>query len=271
MPPTLHSNRSAFGLVLSLPLFLFLIVPVAMLFGRANPTAILAELAHRETQSAIVISLITSTIALAMTILLGTPLAFWLAHPSSRRSPSAQIIDALLDLPIVLPPAVAGVALLLTFGRSGLLGSLFEHFNIQVAFTPAAVVLAQVFVAAPYYVRSARAGFATVGIELREAAIIDGAAGWTMLRTMLVPLAARSLCAGAAMCWSRALGEFGATVIFAGNLPGVTQTMPLAVYLGFESSLDRALVLSMLLIALALAVLLTVRLLGGRSPLANLP
>jgi molybdate transport system permease protein len=248
--------------LLALPLLLLLAAPVAVLVFRRTPADVAAELRDHETRSAIVLSLLTSTVALGVTMVLGTPLAYWLSRSRSR---VATITETLVDLPTVLPPSVAGVALLLTFGRSGPLGAWLEAMGIEVAFTPAAVVIAQVFVASPYFVRSARAGFASVGSDLREAAIIDGATGWSLLRFILMPLAARSLGAGAAMCWSRAIGEFGATIIFAGNLPGYTQTMPLAVYLGFETGLDRALVLSTVLIGISLVVLVVVRLLGWRA------
>lgn len=223
----------------------------------------MAELSSPETRSAIALSLSTSAIALLVTIVLGTPLAYWLSRSSSRVS---IIAETLVDLPTVLPPSVAGVALLLAFGRSGIIGRWLEAAGLGIAFTSAAVVIAQVFVASPYFVRAARAGFASVGADVREAAIIDGASGWTLLRFVLAPQAASSLAAGAAMSWSRSIGEFGATILFAGNLPGRTQTMPLAVYLGFEHGLDRALVLSALLVALSLGVLVAVRVTGWREP-----
>jgi molybdate transport system permease protein len=232
-----------------------------MLVARTSPAAVATELAAPQTRSAIAVSLLTSTAALAVTILFGTPLAYWLAGSRTRLT---SIAETIVDLPTVLPPSVAGVALLLALGRNGPLGGLLETAGIQIAFTPTAVVIAQVFVASPYYIRSVRAGFASVSPDLRDAAAIDGATGWKLLRLVLAPIAARSLGAGAAMCWSRALGEFGATILFAGNLPGVTQTMPLAVYLGFENGLDRALVLSTVLIAISLSVLVAVRVLAWR-------
>lgn len=249
--------------LLALPLFFLLAVPVALMVVRTTPAAVVAELANHETRSAIALSLITSTVALVVTIVFDTPLAYWLARSRSRL---ATLVETVVDLPTVLPPSVAGVALLLALGRNGPVGGWLEAAGIEIALTPVAVVIAQVFVASPYFVRSARAGFASVAIDLREAATIDGAAGWTLLRLVMMPLAARSLGAGAAMCWSRAVGEFGATMIFAGNLPGLTQTMPLAVYLGLEPSLDRAIVLSTVLIGIALSVFVVARLLGWRSP-----
>lgn len=248
--------------LLAMPMLLLLAVPVVLLVARTTPSAIAAELQNHETRHAIVLSLTTSSAALVMTIVFGTPLAYWLARSRTRLS---VIVETLVDLPTVLPPSVAGVALLLALGRVGAIGSWLHAIGIDVAFTPAAVVIAQVFVASPYYVRAARAGFASVGSDVLEAAIIDGATGWSLLRRVLIPLAFRSLGAGAAMCWSRAVGEFGATIIFAGNLPGLTQTMPMAVYLGFENGLDRALVLSTVLIVISLSVLIGVRVVDRRG------
>jgi molybdate transport system permease protein len=248
--------------LLAMPLLALLAAPVVMLLVRTSPSAALEELKNRETLSAIGLSLATSTVALIAAFVLGTPLAYWLSRSRSRAS---LIAETLVDLPTVLPPSVAGIALLLTFGRAGPLGGAMRFAGIDIAFTTAAVVIAQVFVASPYFVRAARAGFASVGTDLRDSALMDGAAGWGLVRYVLAPQAAPSLAAGAAMCWGRAIGEFGATIIFAGNFPGRTQTMPLAVYLGLEGNLDRALVLSAILIALSLAVLLGVRVSGWRS------
>jgi len=247
--------------VLGVPLLVFLALPVVMLVARTTPSAAMAALRERETIQAIVLSLVASTCALGVSVMLGIPTAYWLAHTRSRL---AALVETLVDLPTVIPPAVAGVALLLALGRNGIVGSWLASMGIELAFTPIAVVLAQVFVASPYFVRAARAGFASVDPAQREAAINLGASRWTEFRAVVWPLSAPSVGAGAAMCWSRAVGEFGATIIFAGNLPGRTQTMPLAVYIGFENGLDRALVLSTILLGLSVVVLLAVRLSGWR-------
>jgi molybdate transport system permease protein len=247
-------------LVLSSPLLFLLAVPVVLLAARTTPSAVATELAQRETRQAIGISLATSVACLVLAAVMGTPLALWLARSRTR---FATLIETLVDLPTLLPPSVAGLSLLLALGRHGPVGALLHEAGIDLAFTPVAVILAQLFVAAPYYVRSATAGFASVTEEIREAATIDGATGWSMLRLVLVPQAGRSLAAGAVMCWSRALGEFGATMIFAGNLPGRTQTMPMAIYLGLEQNLDRALVLSAIMIGLSLSLLMAARLLAS--------
>ncbi len=248
--------------ILALPLLLLLAVPIVLLVGRASPGSIITELTHRETRDAIVLSLVTSAISLGVTIVLGTPLALYLARSRSRMG---VILETIVDLPTVLPPSVAGVALLLALGRTGVLGGWLHERGLDIAFTPLAVVITQVFVASPYFVRSARAGFASVPRDTLEASIIDGATGWTLLTRVLGPLSIRSLGAGAAMSWSRALGEFGATMIFAGSLPGVTRTMPIEVYVGFESSLDRAIVLSTILIAISLLLLVLARAIGWRG------
>ncbi|MGL4648096.1 MAG: ABC transporter permease, partial [Caldilineaceae bacterium] len=197
-----------------------------------------------------------SLVTLALALLLGTPLAWLLGR---RRFRGRSIVNALVDLPMVLPPAVAGLALLMAYGRRGLVGPTLGIFGIEVVFTPWAVVLAQLFVAAPFFVRAAATAFGSVQHDLEEAAMLDGASKRGVFRHITVPLAGAALAGGAVMTWARALGEFGATIIFAGNLPGRTQTMPLAIYLGFELDLDVALALSTLLLAVAFGVLLVVK------------
>ena len=160
-------------------------------------------------------------------------------------------------MPIVLPPAVAGVALLIAFGRRGVLSPLLG--GVEIPFTQAAVVLAQLFVASPYYIKSASAGFASINRELEQAAEVDGASRFQVFRTIILPLALPAIVGGIVMTWARALGEFGATIIFAGNFPGRTQTMPLAIYLGFEIDLDVALVLALILLTVSFFVLAVVK------------
>ncbi|HSH81655.1 MAG TPA: molybdate ABC transporter permease subunit, partial [Herpetosiphonaceae bacterium] len=169
------------------------------------------------------------------------------------------LLETLIEAPMVLPPAVAGVGLLLAFGRRGIWGSYLESLGIALAFTPAAVVMAQLFVAAPFYVKSAVGGFLEVDQELEQAAELDGASAWQVFRHVTVPLSLPALLGGAVMTWARALGEFGATILFAGNLPGRTQTMPLAIYLGFELDLSVALTLAVILLACSFGVLILTR------------
>jgi molybdate transport system permease protein len=170
-----------------------------------------------------------------------------------------HLLDTLIDLPTVLPPSVAGVALLLTFGRGGLLGGWLEGIGLQIAFTQVAVVMAQVFIAAPFYVRAATLGFAGVDVEIEEAAQLDGANRWQLFHQVVLPLARTALLSGSMLSWARALGEFGATILFAGNYPGRTQTMPTAIYLGFEVDVQIAVTLSVILVLVSLVLLLLVK------------
>jgi len=204
------------------------------------------NLAVRE---ALILSLVTTLIALGIIILLGTPLAYQL---SWRRSWLWRGINVLVELPIVLPPAVAGLALLLTFGRRGLLGGVLAEFGITVAFSMVAVVLAQVFVAIPFYIRAAQLGFNAISSDYVDAAKVDGANGLQIFWQIIFPLALKSLLSGAILSWARALGEFGATIVFAGNLAGETRTMPLLVYSILERDLNAALWTAVILIGLAI-------------------
>ena len=205
---------------------------------------------------AVGISLGTTFGATLVIILFGTPVAYLLAR---RQVPFRRLIDTLLDLPIVLPPAVAGIALLMAFGRQGVLGDMLDSLGIHIAFTPYAVLLAQTFIAAPFFVKSASIGFASIDSELEQAASLDGASGWQLFRFLTIPLAWSALLSGAVMSWARALGEFGATIIFAGNFPGRTQTMPLAIYMGFELDLNLALTLSVILVGFSFLALFIVK------------
>jgi molybdate transport system permease protein len=250
----------AIVVALALLLLAFIVVPLVSLFLHITPGTLLASLQQQSAQSALLLSLETTSITLLVVLALGTPAAYLLAR---KRFPGKRLVDSLVDLPIVVPPAVAGVALLIAFGRQGLLAPLLDALGIHLSFTTAAVVLAQLFVASPFYVRAARAGFATVDGTLEDASATLGYGGWGTFRRITVPLALSSLLGGAILTWARALGEFGATIMFAGNLMGVTQTMPLAVYLGLEGGdLDGAVSLSVLLVVVSLAVLLVVRWLG---------
>lgn len=248
--------------VLSLPLIAFLLVPLVALLLRLAPAALLAHLFQPQVAQAIALSMATTSITLLVTLLVGTPVGYLLGRRHFR---GRRVIDTLIDLPMVLPPAVAGIALLLAFGRRGLFGQFLGDVGIQIAFTQSAVVMAQLFVAAPFYVKAAAAGFESIDPELEQAAALDGA-GWVQAFVWItLPLARTALLGGAVMTWARALGEFGATIIFAGNFPGRTQTMPLAIYLGFELDLNIALTLSVILLGASFLVLLIVKgLLGQR-------
>ena len=205
---------------------------------------------------AISLSLLTSAITTGITFIFGTPVALLLTY---RKSKLFSIIDTVVDLPTVLPPSVAGIALLMAFGRRGIFGPWLSEFNITIPFTMIAVVIAQTFVASPFYIKAAAIGFSSVEEELKQAAALDGANRWQILRDVILPISWSSILSGAVMTWARALGEFGATIIFAGNFPGKTQTMPLAIYIGFEINLDVALTLSVILIGLSFFTLILIK------------
>jgi len=240
----------------SLPMLLFLTLPLLALLVSVSPAELAENLSKPQVRQAINISVKTTTITTGVTILFGTPIAYSLAR---RRLPLRRAIDTVIDLPIVLPPAVAGVALLITFGRQGIIGSWLADLGLQLAFTQIAVVMAQTFVAAPFYIKAASIGFATVDSELEQAASMDGASTWQVFRHVTMPLAWAAVLGGSVMTWARALGEFGATILFAGNYLGRTQTMPLAIYIGFELDLDVALTLAAILVVLSFLVLFIVK------------
>jgi molybdate transport system permease protein len=249
------------------PLLVLLLLPLVALVTKTEPAAMWHALGQDSTFQAVSLSLYTSTASLLLVLLFGTPLAYLLGR---RRPRFGSLLEVVIDLPTVLPPAVAGLALLMAFGRRGLLGSPLGALGIQVPFTTTAVIMAQVFVAAPFYITAAAVSLSSVSRELEQAAALDGADGWRTFRHVMLPLAWPGLVGGAALCWARALGEFGATMIFAGNLPGRTQTMPLAVYLGFEMDLAQALTLAVILLAASFAILMVVRaVLGRRSPVSS--
>ena len=211
---------------------------------------------------ALLLSARTTAITMAIMVVVGTPAAYVLAR---IEFPGKRLVDTLVDIPAVLPPSAAGIALLLAFGRMGLLGEHLYVFGIQITYTTAAVVLAELFVASHFYVRQAAVGFAGVDREVEEAALVDGARRITAFLRVTVPLAFPALLAGAVTAWARALGEFGGTIIFAGSFRGTTQTMPLAIYGALESDFDAAVALSVLVLGFSFAVILTARYLGRRA------
>jgi molybdate transport system permease protein len=244
-------------------LVLFIAVPLAALYLHLAPGRFVAAVTSPLALAALRISLLTTLASLALTLALGTPLAYALAR---GRFAGRHALDAVVDLPIVVPPAVAGLALLFAFGTYGLAGPALGALHVRIAFTTAAVVLAQLFVGAPFYVRAARAGFAAVDRVYEEASATLGMGPLRTFARVTVPLALPALAGGAVLAWARALGEFGATIMFAGNLPGVTQTLPLAVYLGLESGdVDLAAALAVVLVTIALAVVVAARLLERRA------
>ncbi len=252
----LLASAILFGL-LTLPLIGLLWRTVQRFDGVSHATTTTVRQALR-------LSLTTTVISLMVVILLGTPLAYVLGR---RTFPGKALVETIIDLPMVLPPAVAGLALLMAFGRRGLIGEYLDRYlGITIGFTTTAVVLAQIFVSAPFYIRSARAGFSRYDRHVEEAAADLGASPLRVLTSVTLPLARPALGAGAVLAWARALGEFGATIMFAGSIAGRTETMPLAVYGRYEAGdLNTALLLSVILVVCAMLVLLSVRLSGGRS------
>lgn len=234
-----------------------LVLPLAGLLARTQWTTLLRDLASPEVRAALRLSLFCSLAATALAIPLGLPLAWILAR---TQLPGRRWLRALVTLPMVLPPVVGGVALLFAFGRRGLVGRwLDESFGISLPFTTAAVILAETFVAMPFLIAAAEAGFRQVDARYEEAAATLGAGRLHTLIHVTIPLALPALGAGVALCWARALGEFGATITFAGNLPGVTQTLPLSVYVALETRPEAAVAMSLVLLAISVVVLAALR------------
>lgn len=215
-----------------------------------------------EARDALLLSIKTTSISMLIIVSVGTPAAYLLARADF---PGKRALNTLIDIPAVLPPSAAGIALLLAFGRLGLVGQHLDAFGITVSFTTAAVVLAEIFVAAHFYVRQAAVGFAGVRRELEEAAMVDGAGRFSVFARITVPLVFPALVAGGVTAWARALGEFGATIIFAGSFRGVTQTVPLAIFASLQSDFDAAVALSVLVLGFAFVVILVARYLTARA------
>ncbi|MFI6063892.1 molybdate ABC transporter permease subunit [Micromonospora sp. NPDC051227] len=236
---------------------LFLVLPLAGLLIRAPWTTLPERLTEPGALTALRLSVQTATLATALCLLLGVPLAWLLARVEF---PGRRLVRALVTVPLVLPPVVGGVALLLVFGRRGLLGGWLDStFGITLPFTTTGVVLAEAFVAMPFLVIAVEGALRAADHRFEEAAATLGASRWTTFTHVTLPLVAPGLAAGAVLCWARALGEFGATITFAGNYPGRTQTMPLAVYLALETDLESAIVLSLVLLVVSVAILVALR------------
>ncbi len=245
------------AIIASSILLLYLILPLIVILLRAIEAELWQQFAQPTVAQALRLSLFTSVASTAITVALGTPLAYSLAR---RKVPIRTAIETLLDLPIVLPPAVAGLALLLTFGRRGLLGPLLDTLGINLPFTTMAVIMAETFVAAPFYIRSAQTGFASVSHQIEESASDLGASNWQVFRRVTLPLAGSALLSGIILSWARALGEFGATILFAGNFIGRTQTMPLAIYQALETDLSASVAIAAILILISFFFLMVLRL-----------
>ncbi|HOB17705.1 MAG TPA: ABC transporter permease [Candidatus Methanoculleus thermohydrogenotrophicum] len=265
-----HSSRTRLGKValtlliaaLLTIFLLFITLPVVSLFLRISPEAFFRSLSEPVILDALSLSLTTATVSTVIVVVFGTPLALVNARYNYR---GRNIVDTLTDLPIVLPPAVAGIALLMAFGRRGVVGQYLDLFGIHIAFTTVAVVLAQVFVASPFYVRQAKASFEAVDRLYEDAARTLGASPLTVAFRITIPLAWGGLISGAILSFARALGEFGATIMFAGNYQGRTQTMPLAIYTTMQGDLDAAISLAIILVMISFVVIAAVKIVTRRK------
>jgi molybdate transport system permease protein len=255
---------AAFGAVLfiaTLVVLGFLVLPIVAIFARVPLHLLIDQLRDPIVRDALELTAITNAIALVVILLVGTPAAYLLG---TRRFRGRTLVITLVELPLVLPPTVAGIGLLAAFaGRIGLLSDILDPLEVNVVFTTTAVVLAICFVAGPFYVRQAIASFETLDRDILDAARVDGAGSLRLLATISIPLARTGLAAGAALAFARGVGEFGATIMFAGNLRGTTQTLPLLIYQDFDLDFDVSLAIGALLIVISAAVLVTVKLLAG--------
>jgi molybdate transport system permease protein len=253
---------AAFGAVLfvaTLAVLGFLVLPIVAIFARVPLHLLIDQLDDPIVRDALALTATTNAMALGVILLFGTPAAYLLG---TRRFRGRTLVITLVELPLVLPPTVAGIGLLAAFaGRIGLLSDILDPLKINVVFTTTAVVLAICFVAGPFYVRQAIASFETLDRDILDAARVDGAGPLRLFMTIGIPLASTGLAAGAALAFARGVGEFGATIMFAGNLRGTTQTLPLLIYQDFELSFDVALAIGALLVVISAAVLIVVKLL----------
>jgi molybdate transport system permease protein len=236
-----------------------LVLPIVAIFARVPAHLLFDQLGDPIVRDALFLTASTNAIALGAILLVGTPAAYLLG---TRRFRGRTAVITLVELPLVLPPTVAGIGLLAAFaGRIGMLSGVFDRIGVSVVFTTTAVVIAICFVAGPFYVRQAIAAFETLDKDVLDAARVDGAGPFRVLTSVSIPLASAGLAAGAALAFARGVGEFGATIMFAGNLRGVTQTLPLLIYQDFEVSFNLSLAISALLVVVSAAVLITVKVL----------
>lgn len=258
----LKKNALKAGLALVICLTMaFIALPIASLFLKSPMDATLRSLSDPVVADALRLSLMTSTLTTMIVVIMGTPVAYVNARFSYH---GKEIVDSLIDLPVIMPPAVAGIALLMAFGRMGILGHYLNAFGLSVAFTTLAVVIAQVFVSSPFYIRQARTSFEDVDLSFENAARTLGASRVYTFFHVILPIAINGLISGAIMAFARSLGEFGATIMFAGNFQGRTQTMPLAIYTAMQGDLDVALCLALILVAISFLVIALVKTLTRR-------
>src|SRR5579883_296434 len=247
--------------VLATAFFLFLGIPLAALLLREPPALLWQDLQQPGVLQALQLSVLTTCASTLLAILLGIPVAYVLTR---TRIPGRRFLEILVTMPTILPPVVAGVALLITFGRLGLVGRLLAPFGITLSFTTVAVVLAQLFVASPFFVNSVKAGLEQLDSRYEQAAYTLRASPFYTFRRVTLPLIRPALLSGIGTSWARALSEFGATIMFAGNFPGTTQTMPLAIYIAAQTDLDTTVALSVLLMAVSFGILLALNLGRGK-------
>jgi molybdate transport system permease protein len=251
----MRSRATTFALfLLASPILLLLGGAIVALVASSSWSSVVREFHDAAVREALSLSLRTTLVSLVVIVICGTSVALLI----SRKNAFSSSLELLVTLPAIMPPSVAGLALLLAFGRRGLIGSYLDAHGITVGFTPIAVVMAQSFVAIPFFVREAAIAFQSVDPSILDAARIDGASGISMARWILLPIAAPFLITGAILSWARALSEFGATILFAGSLQGVTQTLPIAIYIGFETNMEQAKAIALILLtfaAIALVVL----------------
>ena len=249
-------------ILIVLTYFLFVVLPIVAVFLRIAPSQVNAQLHNAAIIEAIKLSLFTAGTATVIVLVLAVPTAYFMA---TRNFPGKAIFDTIIDLPIVLPPAVAGVALLYAFAPRGLLGPIFLRFGYILPSSTIAVIIAETFVASPFLLRSAKTGFENMDRDVINSAKMLTGSPLRVFFTVTLPLSIRAIISGAMMTWARALGEFGATLMFAGILPGVTQTMPLAIYVFLYSDPVAGVMLSIILITIAFGVLITVKLIEQKK------
>jgi len=250
------------GLALAICLTMaFIALPVASLFLKSPLDTTLRSLHDPVVMDALRLSMMTSTLTTLIVVLMGTPVAYVNAR---FHYPGKEIVDSLIDLPVIMPPAVAGIALLMAFGRMGIVGHYLNALGLSIAFTTLAVIMAQVFVSSPFYIRQARTSFEDVDLAFENAARTLGASRVYTFFHVILPIAINGLISGAIMAFARSLGEFGATIMFAGNFQGRTQTMPLAIYTAMQGDMDVALCLALVLVVISFLVIALVKTLTRR-------
>ena len=256
------------GITVTLLYVLFIGLPVvAILVKAAQQKGLMASLLSDTTIQALQLSIVTSIISIIIVVIIGTPFALLLARKANLL---LKFIDSLVELPIILPPIVAGVAMLMAFGRQGIMGPALSSVGIALPFTTGAVICAQVFVAAPFYIRAAKLGFQSVSTDYEDVSQTLGVSPWQTFWKLTIPLASPSILSGLALAWARAISEFGATIMFAGNLTGKTQTMPLAILTAMESDIGASLGLSVILLFASIIVLIILGFFANKSWRANL-